>query len=159
MSRWGTIFGAMCICCGGAAKEPQSTTTTVETRTSETVTVTGTEGAGKTVGTLPREVIQQVVRANFADMKKCYEEGLGRNTNLKGRITTKFVIETDGSVSRADEIHAAPRSASSSESSEPLFADPQVVSCVVAKFRTLKFPQPDGGKVTVVYPLVFNPGD
>jgi hypothetical protein len=37
--------------------------------------------------------------------------------------------------------------------------DQAVVGCVVRGFGNLSFPQPEGGIVTVVYPLIFNPGD
>jgi hypothetical protein len=30
---------------------------------------------------------------------------------------------------------------------------------VVRGFGNLSFPQPEGGMVTVVYPIMFNPGD
>jgi hypothetical protein len=35
--------------------------------------------------------------------------------------------------------------------------DPKVTECVLSHFRGLRFPAPDGGIVTVVYPLVFAP--
>jgi hypothetical protein len=37
--------------------------------------------------------------------------------------------------------------------------DAAVVKCVVDGFRKLQFPKPEGGIVTVVYPIVFNPED
>jgi hypothetical protein len=37
--------------------------------------------------------------------------------------------------------------------------DRDVEACVVARFASLTFPAPEGGIVTVVYPIVFNPGD
>ena len=37
--------------------------------------------------------------------------------------------------------------------------DQGVVGCVVRGFGNLSFPQPEGGIVTVVYPIIFNPGD
>jgi hypothetical protein len=37
--------------------------------------------------------------------------------------------------------------------------DQSVVQCVVRGFGNLSFPQPEGGMVTVVYPIIFNPGD
>jgi hypothetical protein len=36
--------------------------------------------------------------------------------------------------------------------------DGGVVSCVVRAFYGLSFPQPEGGIVTVVYPIMFSPG-
>ena len=37
--------------------------------------------------------------------------------------------------------------------------DANVVQCVTRGFTNLSFPQPEGGIVTVVYPIIFNPGD
>ena len=37
--------------------------------------------------------------------------------------------------------------------------DSAVVQCVVRGFGNLSFPQPEGGMVTVVYPIMFNPGE
>ena len=36
--------------------------------------------------------------------------------------------------------------------------DNGVVSCVVRAFYGLSFPQPEGGIVTVVYPIMLSPG-
>ena len=36
--------------------------------------------------------------------------------------------------------------------------DPEVARCVSEQFRLLEFPEPDGGLVTVVCPIVFSPG-
>jgi hypothetical protein len=62
------------------------------------------------------------------------------------RVAVKFVIDRAGSVSTA----------SDGGSDLP---DQGVVSCVVRGFGNLSFPQPEGGIVTVVYPIIFNPGD
>ncbi|MBX3191482.1 MAG: AgmX/PglI C-terminal domain-containing protein [Labilithrix sp.] len=119
----------------------------------------------KVRGRLPPELIQKVVRDNFAGMRACYEEGLARDRTLAGKISTKFVIDRDGAVSTAAEIHDAPPSELPSlpkeladhETSSPRFPDPKVTACVVARFRALKFPPPEGREVTVVYPIIFQP--
>lgn len=115
-------------------------------------------------GRLPPEIIQKVVRSNFAPMRKCYEEGLARNPKLEGKIATKFVIEADGKVSAAVEIHDAPPPNEMEKLVMPAdngarFPDKVVEGCVVSKFAALTFPKPEGGIVTVVYPIVFAPGD
>jgi hypothetical protein len=97
-------------------------------------------------GRIPPEKIQQVVREKFGIFRVCYEGGLTGNPKLQGKVTVRFVIERDGTVSGATD----------SGSDLP---DAAVVACVVKGFGTLKFPKPDGGLVTVVYPIVFNPGD
>lgn len=104
-------------------------------------------GAGVTTvsGRLPPQVIQRIVRQNFGRFRLCYEKGLIANPNLEGRVSVRFVIGRDGAVA----------SASNGGSSLP---DASVVSCVVSAYYGLSFPKPEGGIVTVSYPLTFNPG-
>ena len=102
-------------------------------------------GATTVNGRLPPEVIQRIVRQNFGRFRMCYEQGLSRNPNLEGRVGVRFVIGRDGAVSTAG----------NGGSDLP---DQTVVSCVVSAFYGLSFPQPEGGIVTVVYPIMFSPG-
>lgn len=104
------------------------------------------QGATQVNGRLPPEVIQRIVRQNFGRFRLCYESGLRTNPNLQGRVAIKFVIDRSGAVSTA----------SDGGSDLP---DQGVVGCVVRGFGNLSFPQPEGGIVTVVYPIIFNPGD
>jgi hypothetical protein len=104
------------------------------------------QGATQVNGRLPPEVIQRIVRQNFGRFRLCYENGLRNNPNLQGRVAVKFVIDRSGAVSTA----------SDGGSDLP---DQGVVGCVVRGFGNLSFPQPEGGIVTVVYPIIFNPGD
>jgi FHA domain len=104
------------------------------------------EGATQVNGRLPPEVIQRIVRQNFGRFRLCYENGMRNNPNLQGRVSVKFVIDRSGAVSMtADGGSDLP--------------DQGVVQCVVRGFGNLSFPQPEGGMVTVVYPIMFNPGD
>jgi hypothetical protein len=104
------------------------------------------EGATSVNGRLPPEVIQRIVRQNFGRFRLCYENGMRNNPNLQGRVTVKFIIDRSGAVSMtADGGSDLP--------------DQGVVQCVVRGFGNLSFPQPEGGMVTVVYPIMFNPGD
>jgi hypothetical protein len=102
-------------------------------------------GATSVNGRLPPEVIQRVVRQNQGRFRACYEDGLNRNPNLEGRVSVRFVIGRDGTVSSA-------------ESSGSDLPDPKVVACIVRVFARTTFPAPEGGIVTVSYPLVFSPG-
>lgn len=99
-------------------------------------------------GRLAPEVIQRVVRANFGTMRVCYEAGLKHTRSLRGRVEVRFVIDRDGKVSQAEDAR-----------STDALPDSDVVACVVAAFGKLVFPRPDGGIVTVQYPIVFAPGD
>ena len=102
-------------------------------------------GATSVSGRLPPEVIQRIVRQNFGRFRLCYENGLRNNPNLQGRVAVRFVIGRDGAVSNVG----------NGGSDMP---DSGVVSCVVRSFYGLSFPQPEGGIVTVVYPIMFSPG-
>lgn len=102
-------------------------------------------GATSVSGRLPPEVIQRIVRQNFGRFRLCYENGLRNNPNLTGRVSVRFVIGRDGAVSNVG----------NGGSDLP---DGGVVSCVVRAFYGLSFPQPEGGIVTVTYPIMFAPG-
>src|SRR5258707_9864072 len=102
-------------------------------------------GATTVNGRLPPEVIQRIVRQNFGRFRLCYENGLRNNPNLTGRVSVRFVIGRDGAVSNV----------SNGCSDMP---DGGGVSCVVRAFYGLSFPQPQGGIVTVTYPIMVNPG-
>ena len=95
-------------------------------------------------GRLPPEVIQRTVRQNFGRFRSCYEGSLRTNPNLQGRVSVKFVIGRDGSVSNVG----------NGGSDLP---DPSVVQCVIRSFYGLSFPEPKDGIVTVTYPIVFSP--
>ncbi len=93
-------------------------------------------------GRLPPEVVQRIVRMQMGRFRACYERGLVKNPDLAGRVTARFVIGRTGQViSTADGGSDLP--------------DPEVVACVVRNFAALEFPQPEGGIITVTYPIVF----
>jgi len=102
-------------------------------------------GATTVNGRLPPEVIQRIVRQNFGRFKLCYENGLRGNPNLEGRVAVRFIISRDGAVASA-------------ENGGSDLPDAGVVSCVARAFYGLSFPQPEGGIVTVVSPIMFSPG-
>jgi len=96
-------------------------------------------------GQMPAEIIQRIVRQNYGRFRLCYEGGLRSNPVLQGRVEVRFVIGRDGAVS----------SVSNGNSDLP---DARAVECVVQAYYGLSFPQPEGGIVTVVYPIMFSPG-
>jgi hypothetical protein len=101
------------------------------------------DGTTKVSGRLPPEVIQRVVRQNYGRFRACYEVGLRANPNLEGRVTARFVIGGDGSVSNVSAGGDLP--------------DAGVKSCVASAFYGLSFPTPEGGIVTVSYPIMLTP--
>jgi len=102
------------------------------------------EGVSQISGRLPPDTIQRVVRQNHSRFRACYEKGLMTNPSLAGRVGVRFVIGRDGRVTNvADGGSDLP--------------DPSVVSCVSRAFYDISFPKPEGGIVTVVYPIAFQP--
>jgi hypothetical protein len=102
------------------------------------------EGATTVNGRLPPEVIRRIVRQNFGRFRLCYENGLRSSPGLGGRVSVRFIIDRSGAVSSAGDAGSDLPSS-------------QVVQCVVRGFGNLSFPQPEGGIVTVVFPIVFSP--
>ena len=97
-------------------------------------------------GHLPAEVIQRIVRQNDGRYRFCYEKALQANPNLQGRVTVRFLIDRTGAVAVASDAGSD-------------IPDEGVRKCVVTAFTSLSFPAPDSGIVTVVYPIVFSPGE
>jgi hypothetical protein len=92
------------------------------------------------VGRLPREVIQNVVRASYPRFADCYETLPQPRPELKVQMDFTIGLEgkvIDGRVESKDW--------------------PEFGACVEKVMRALVFPAPDGGIVTVGYPLIFAP--
>ncbi len=103
------------------------------------------EGGLTLSGRLPPEVIQRIVRQNYGRFRFCYEQGLAQNPNLEGRVVVRFVIGREGAVT----------SVQGGGSDLP---DKRVNNCILQSFYGLSFPAPEGGLVTVSYPIALSPG-
>lgn len=128
-------------CGGGALREKDSLTRAAEGPSNSAVLNPGGEGgcAASITGRLPPEIIRRVVRQNFGRMRACYQP----ETDGEGRVSVRFVIGRDGAVASAQASGDGMRSS--------------MVSCVGKAFQGISFPQPEGGVVTVTYPIVFSP--
>jgi TonB family protein len=94
-------------------------------------------------GSLSREEIQKVIRANLDQIVQCYQQELRPSPNLASKVVVRFVIGPDGGVTRA-------------EVKKTTLADPRVESCMLEKIRAWGFPKPPGGGIVdVTYPFVF----
>jgi hypothetical protein len=103
------------------------------------------QGLPMVSGRLPPEVVTRIVRRSFGSFRVCYEQGLARDPRLAGKVVTKLVIDEKGAVAKAARDAAT------------TLGDAAVVSCIVGTFSRMTFPQPEGGIVTVVVPLVLRP--
>lgn len=95
---------------------------------------------------LPPAVINGIVRKNFGLFRICYEAGLSKTPRLGGLVQVRFVIDESGATTKAEDFGSD-------------LPDPEVVACIVRNYSKLSFPPPEGGSVTIVYPIHFSPGD
>jgi TonB family protein len=91
-----------------------------------------------------KDVVRTIVRAHLDEVRGCYNEGLGRDPKLAGRVAVTFVIGPDGHVASAQ--------------IEEGIGDDGVERCLVERVKTWKFPAPvGGGNVIISYPFNFRP--
>lgn len=96
------------------------------------------------IGNVDKATIDRIVKQHLPQIRYCYERELGINPDLAGKMTVKFVIAKDGSVS-------------TSTSAFSTLGSPAAESCVHARFLRMRFPKPRGGGIAMIrYPLVFN---
>lgn len=101
---------------------------------------------GIIMGGMDASLIDAVIKRNLNQIRYCYQRELTKNPDLGGKVTVKFVIAKDGSVSAA-----------STKSSS--IGNAAVESCVNGRIMRLQFPEPQGGGIVIVsYPFVFSPG-
>ena len=98
------------------------------------------------LGALDKSLIDAVIKRKMNQIRYCYQRELTKNPSLGGKITVKFVIAKDGSVSKA-----------SIKSST--MGNKSVEGCIASRFMKFQFPQPKGGGIVIVsYPFIFQPG-
>ena len=112
----------------------------------------GTGGTGKIggdpiiLGALDKSLIDAVIKRNMNKIGYCYQRELTNSPYLEGKITVKFVIAKDGTVSKA------------SIKSSTMGSD-SVEGCITGRFMRFRFPEPKGGGIVIVsYPFIFAPG-
>ena len=91
-------------------------------------------------GRLPPDVIKRIVRANFPRLRACYEGLLKAKPDADELATTRFIINESGKVTNVE------------------VATPDVTfrACIETIVSSLEFPEPEKGKVLVVYPIRFH---
>lgn len=98
------------------------------------------------LGALDKSLIDAVIKRNMNQIRYCYQRELTKNPALGGKITVKFVIAKDGSVSKA-------------ETKQSTMGNDSVESCINQRFMKFQFPEPKGGGIVIVsYPFIFAPG-
>lgn len=87
---------------------------------------------------------KHVLTQNHGSLKGCYERALRRDPTLRGRVTLKLVIGTNGKVTKAN------------VKGETLH-DSTIKDCMELHARTMTFPEPQGGAVHLDVPFEFRP--
>ncbi len=97
-------------------------------------------------GTMDKDIIRRIVRAHINEVRYCYNQGLARDPNLKGRVSIQFNIGPTGSVPVAVVADSS-------------IKDTNVSNCIAKAVKRWQFPKPPGGGSAVVtYPFVLEPG-
>jgi hypothetical protein len=103
-------------------------------------------GAPLIIGALDPALIDQVIQRHMSQIKYCYARQLNQNPDLGGKISIKFVIANDGSVSNG-------------QVKTSTMNNDAVEDCMVRQFHRMQFPPPKGNGIVVVsYPFVFTRG-
>ncbi len=101
---------------------------------------------GKTtvVGGLSKDVIAKVIKRHQNEIKYCYEQELAKQPDLSGKVAVLFTIDPTGGVNEANVTESS-------------LNNNNAESCMIARIRRWKFPEPQGGGVvTVNFPWIFN---
>jgi biopolymer transport protein ExbD len=97
------------------------------------------------LGAPNKSLIDLVIKRHMNQLKYCYQRELADKPTLGGKITVKFVIVQDGSVSKAT-------------TKSSTMGNSDVESCLNQHIQRLKFPKPKGGGTVIVsYPFSFEP--
>lgn len=97
-------------------------------------------------GALDPDIIRRIVRAHINEVRHCYNTGLAKDPNLKGRVSIQFTIGSTGKVPVAVVQSTSVKDAS-------------VGNCIASAVKRWSFPKPQGGGTVIVsYPFVLSPG-
>jgi hypothetical protein len=93
-------------------------------------------------GHLDRGEIQRVINGHIYQVQGCYERQLMKDPSLSGKVSFQWLITPSGAVSNVRVGQSSLRSV-------------EATSCIQGAIAGWKFPQPQGGSVTVTYPFSF----
>ncbi|NOY28238.1 MAG: AgmX/PglI C-terminal domain-containing protein [Oligoflexia bacterium] len=93
---------------------------------------------------LKAATIQVAIKQQMRGIRQCYQRELRRDPSLAGKVIVWFLIDTDGTVSRA-------------RLKETTMSNVVVEDCIVAQVTEMSFPHPQGAKVVPVsFPFRFS---
>jgi hypothetical protein len=98
-------------------------------------------------GSVDREAIRQVIRANMKSFQACYDEALKRNKDSYGKIELEWDVMDKGVVRNAQTVSST-------------LNDAQFDGCMEQAITKLTFPEPPATQVVrIKYPFVFSSTD
>lgn len=97
---------------------------------------------------IPPEVIRSTVRSYYAGFRTCYEAQLPELASAS--VTLRFTIGRDGLVADGDAVD---------KTEPPSERSAALAQCLDGVMRSMQFPAPRDGIVTVEYPIYFEKGD
>jgi hypothetical protein len=142
---FGHLYGAGNLDTGGRGNRGKGRGPKLAERGEHEVSVGMGGGAGDTDGSLSKEQINKVVRAHLAGIKYCYEKELQRKSSLAGAIDIFWIIQPDGSVSKANVKNTT-------------MNDSAVEGCIVRQVKQWQFPKAPAQTTVGRYPFIFKGG-
>ena len=94
-------------------------------------------------GSLDSGSIAKVVQKRMKSIQGCYNKELKRDPSLKGKVEIEFTIGENGRIEEALTVGNT-------------MGNKTVANCILRMLKRWKFPKPDGGSVTVVFPFIFS---
>jgi len=92
-------------------------------------------------GKIDKSAVNKLLRQRSIAFKKCYQMVARRNPTIKGKLTLRLKVTTDG--------RATSRVISDKT------GEPNLAKCIMKKIRQWSFPKPTGKSVEFVVPFVF----
>ena len=142
---YGHIYGAGNLDTGGRGTHGKGRGPKLAERGEHEVGVGMGNGAGDTDGSLSKEQINKVVRAHLAGIKYCYEKELQHKATLSGGIDIFWIIQPDGTVSKANVKNTT-------------MGDAAVEGCIVRQVKQWQFPKAPAQTTVGRYPFIFKGG-
>ncbi|MGI6393876.1 MAG: AgmX/PglI C-terminal domain-containing protein [bacterium] len=102
--------------------------------------------AAEVDGQIDSASMNKILRGSSNAVRSCYEKALLVNPTLKGKISLDIAINEQGRVKSIDVI-------------EDTLGDKSVLACIKGVVGRLRFPKPDGGSVSFVFPVIFTPSN
>jgi len=104
--------------------------------------VTSVAAMANVQGSLSRGEVLKVINRYLGKIQGCYERALLSNANLGGKITFQWTVTATGGVAGASQASST-------------MGNAQVSNCILGIIKTMKFPKPTDGSVSIRYPFIF----